>query len=388
MKRFPCYLLACAAFLTSCTCSGPKESAPPEPGLEEKVELQLQGLSLREKVGQLFCVRPEALDPVFKSGRGYGALSVTERMRTFSENYPVGGIILFSPNIDDPVQLDSLVRHLKALPGAPLLCVDEEGGRVSRIASNRRFQVERFPQMGSFAARNTPDEIYRCGLVIGTYLKEYGFDVDFAPVADVNTNPRNPVIGKRAFSSDPNSAASMAVQFLKGLDEAGIAGCLKHFPGHGDTVGDTHYGFARTNKTWEELLDCEMLPFKAGIAAGAPIIMVAHISAPKVTGSTVPSSLSEVIIRDKLRNELGYNGIIITDGMEMGAISRHYSSAEAAVRSLSAGADVVLDPLDFLSAFDAVMQAVEDGDLTEERIDESVRRVLLLKARYFTTVSP
>ena len=386
MRHRPFILLAAAALLISCTCGGPQvPPPPPEPTLEEKVEAQLQGLTLREKVGQLFCVRPEALDPGFKksglSQQAYGLQAVNDSMRAFAARFPVGGIILFGHNIADPVQLDSLVRQLKALPGAPLLCVDEEGGYVTRIAANRNFPVEHFPQMGTLAARKDASEVYRCGSVIGTYLKDYGFEVDFAPVADVNTNPRNAVIGKRAFSSDPQVAAPLVVQFLKGLQGAGVAGCLKHFPGHGDTSADTHFGYARTRKTWEELLECEMLPFKGGIAAGAQLIMTAHISAPAVTGSDIPSTLSEVILQEKLRDELGYQGIIITDGMEMGAITRQFTSAEATLRSLQAGVDVILGPHDLEEAFDAVLQAVEEGSLTEERIDQSVRRVLLLKAR-------
>ncbi len=378
--------MAFTALLAACTCGGPQEPPPPpEPTLEEKVELQLQGLSLRQKVGQLFCVRPEAIDPAFKqsgkSHQAYGLQEVNDSMRAFSARYPVGGIILFGHNIVNPVQLDSLVRRLKSLPGAPLLYLDEEGGYVTRIAANRSFPVEHFPQMGTLAARKDPAEVNRCGRVIGSYLKEYGIDVDFAPVADVNTNPRNPVIGKRAFSSDPREAAALVAQFLKGLQGAGTLGCLKHFPGHGDTSADTHFGYARTRKSWDELLECEMLPFKAGIAAGAQFIMTAHISAPNVTGSDIPATLSEVILQEKLRGELGYEGLIITDGMDMGAITRHFSSAEATLRSLSAGADIILGPHDLQEAFDAVMQAVEEGTLTEERIDQSVRRVLLLKAR-------
>ena len=356
-----------------------------EPTMEEKVEMQLRDLTLREKVGQLFCVRPEALDPGFKawskSQKSRGIQEVNDSMRAFAARFPVGGVVLFGQNISSPVQLDSLTRHLKSLPGAPLLYVDEEGGKVARIASNRSFPVEHFPQIGTFAAKNDSSEVYRYGYVIGTYLKEYGLDVDFAPVADVNTNPRNAVIGKRAFSSDPKVAAPLVVQFMKGLQEAGIAGCLKHFPGHGDTSTDTHYGYARTKKTWDELLECEILTFKEGIAAGAPLIMTAHVSAPNVTGSDIPSTLSEVIMKEKLRDELGYQGIIITDGMEMGAITRQFSSDEATLMSISAGADVILCPYDLREAFEAVIHAVEDGNLTEERIDESVRRVLLLKAR-------
>ena len=156
---------------------------------------------------------------------------------------------------------------------------------------------------------------------------------------------------------------------------------MKHFPGHGDTRTDTHFGYAQTRKTWEEMLDCEMLPFKAGIAARVPLVMTAHIAAPAVTGNNVPATLSPVILQEKLRGELGYDGVIITDGMAMGAITRQYKPGQAALMSLQAGADIILGPKDFIEAFDAVMNAVQvDSTLTEARIDESVRRVLGLKA--------
>ena len=390
LRRLFIFLTA-AALIATCARRGPASGSLPElslvkePTLEEKVEEQLQSLTLREKVGQLFCVRPEALDPGFKSRsksqKVYGLREVNDSMRAFAARFPVGGVVLFGHNISNPVQLDSFTCHLKSLPGAPLLYVDEEGGKVARIASNRSFQVEHFPQAGIFAASKDSSEVYRYGYVVGSYLKEYGFEVDFAPVADVNTNPRNPVIGKRAFSPDPQVAAPLVVQFLKGLQDAGIAGCLKHFPGHGDTSSDSHFGVVRSAKTWEELLECEIIPFKKGIDAGAPFIMTAHISVPNVTGCDIPSTLSEVIMTEKLRDELGYQGIIITDGMEMGAIIKRYSTAEATLMSVSAGADVILCPYDLREAFEAVIQAVEEGSLTEERIDDSVRRVLLLKAR-------
>lgn len=211
--------------------------------------------------------------------------------------------------------------------------------------------------------------------------KKYGFDIDYAPVADVNTNPENIVIGPRAFSDDPETAADFVVSYLNGLDSAGVIGTLKHFPGHGDVKTDTHLGYAETNKTWEEMLQCEMIPFKAGIKAGAQMIMTAHIAAPKITGNDLPATLSSVILQDKLRSELGFKGIIVTDAMDMGAITKQFGNAEAVIKSIQAGVDVVLCSREFTQVFNAVVKAVEKGEIKENRIDESVKRILALKTK-------
>ena len=382
MKKNSLFLLVALAI--SCTC-GVVAPAPEEE--HDLIEEQLSQMTLREKVGQLFCVRPEAFD-VALQWETYDELAanalqtVTPQMEKVNAEYPVGGIILFAHNIADPQQLDSLVRKLKSFNGAPLLYIDEEGGRVARIGNNSRFKVEKFKSMGAIGKTGDPKEARRCGSTIGTYLKEYGFDVDLAPVADVNTNPNNPVIGTRAFSPDPAVAAEMVTAYLDGLNSAGIVGCVKHFPGHGDTRTDTHFGYAQTKKTWEQMLDCEMLPFKAAIADNVPLVMTSHIAAPAVTGNNVPATLSPVLLQEKLRGELGFKGVIITDGMAMGAITRQYKQGKAAVLSLQAGADIILGPKNFIEAFDAIMNAVQvDSTLTEARIDESVRRVLALKAQ-------
>jgi beta-glucosidase-like glycosyl hydrolase len=235
--------------------------------------------------------------------------------------------------------------------------------------------------MESIGNTGDPRNAYECGNTIGTYLKHYGFDIDFAPVADVNTNPENIIIGPRAFSSDPAVATPMVTNYLQGLKDAGITGCIKHFPGHGDTKNDTHFGYAQTLKTWDQMKECEMVTFKAGIQWGCQLIMTAHIGAPNVTGSDVPSTMSPVILQNKLRGELGYKNIIITDGMEMGAITQQYTSAQAAVGSILAGVDIVLGPRYFTEAFDAVMEAVRNGTIPEERINQRCDDFLLEMAR-------
>ena len=383
MKTKLTWMLAailCCGTLFFTSCSDDDSSS----GSSDDVEEQLKKMTLREKVGQLFYVRPETLAPSIEWD-SYDDLQVdplqevTEEMKSVNEKYPVGGVILYAWNINDEKQLARIISDIRKLKGQPVLCIDEEGGRIARIAKNPNFDVEVIGPMGEIGETGDPKNAYHAGNVIGTYLRKYGFDIDFAPVADVNTNPDNIIIGNRAFSDDPEVAAPMVTNYLQGLKDAGIVGCIKHFPGHGDTQNDSHTGYVQSLKSWEEMKDCEMVTFKAGIQWGCQLIMTAHIAVPKVTNSDIPSTLSSVVLQDKLRGELGYQNIIITDGMEMGAITKHYSSGDAAVRSIQAGVDIVLGPKDFIEAFDAVMAAVEAGTITEDRINQSVRRILKLK---------
>ena len=349
------------------------------------IEQELSRMTLQEKVGQMFIIRPEALDTdIFYNTptelQSQSVVEVSDKMRQTAQVYPPGGIILFRHNIVDEPQLQQFMSDLRGiLPRKPLMCVDEEGGQVARIANNKNFRVPKFPPMGNVAASGRTKDVADAATAIGTYLRQYDFDIDFAPVADVNTNPSNIVIGARAFSNDPEMAAGMVKAYLKGLQKTGIIGCLKHFPGHGDTHADSHFGYAMSRKTWNEIASCEMVTFKAGIDAGAQMIMTAHISLPNVTGSNIPSTLSPMILQDKLRGELGYKGVIITDAMEMGAILRQYPVEDASVMAIKAGVDILLCVREYPKVFDAVVAAVRRGEIPESRIDESVRRILKLR---------
>ena len=380
-----CSLLCCACSAQQAAADSEEaqgsgaEPRPAVPVEEDNIKRIMSSMTLREKVGQLFLVRPETLT---------GSLTaVTEEGRSRYEQYPAGGFCLFSQNIKDPQQLKTFTEQLHSLGGrfAPLLTIDEEGGPVVRIAADGDFDVPRYPAMGRLTSAQEAEEVRRQAALdsakaIGSYLKDYGFDLDFAPVADVNTNPYNPVIGLRAYSSDPEEASRLVAAAVQGFHEGGVGCCLKHWPGHGDTKTDTHKGSASTQKTWEELLACETLPFAAGLDAGADMVMAAHISAPEVTGTSEPASLSRVLMTEKLRGELGFQGVIVTDSFEMLAISGVYSPGEAAVKAILAGADIVLMPAGYEQAFDAVMAAVESGEISEERLEESVRRILRMKA--------
>ena len=367
-------------------CGNDSSSGPSDSSDSSATSTALEQMTLREKVGQMFFVRPEALDTSIHWNEyadlpSYKLERVNKTMLAVNKDYPVGDMILYAHNIVDETQLKKFIEEIRELNGSPLLAIDEEGGRVARIANNENFDVPKYESMAAIAESDDPEEAYKAAFTIGSYVKKYGFDIDYAPVADVNTNPDNIVIGPRAFSDDPETAAKFVVSYLNGLESAGVIGTLKHFPGHGDVSTDTHYGYASTDKTWDEMLKCEMIPFKAGIKAGAQMIMTAHIAAPNVSGDDLPATLSPVILQDKLRGELGFDGVIVTDAMDMGAITKQFSNTEAAIKSIQAGVDVVLCSREFTQVFDAVVKAVEKGEIKESRIDESVKRILKLKQK-------
>ena len=205
--------------------------------------------------------------------------------------------------------------------------------------------------------------------------------MDFAPVADVSSGA-SAVIGSRSFGTDAQLCASLVSIMMQSLSAEEIVPCLKHFPGYGSAITDDHYGTSILTKTQEELEACDFLPFSSGIASGAPFVLVSHLSVPEVVGDETPSDLSSKIVSDLLRNKLGFTGVIITDSHQMASITDHYAPGEAAVKALQAGVDMILMPQDLQAAFDGVKQALSDGTLTQARIDESVLRILQVKAEY------
>lgn len=339
-------------------------------------------MSLREKVGQLFIVRPEALAENSNAETAPATDRVDDAVISRIEEYPVGGIALFSRNITSAEQLPMFISDLQSSSKYPLfIAVDEEGGRVARIANSDFFNVASYKSMEDIGKSGDASKAEEVGRQIGSYLKELGFNFDFAPVADTNTNPQNIVIGDRSYGSDPALVARMVSAQLDGMHDSGIMGTLKHFPGHGDTKDDTHSGYVSIEKTWDELKECELVPFITALPK-ADMVMVSHITAVNVTSDKLPTSMSETMITGKLRNELGYDGVIITDAMAMGAVADNYTSAEAAVTAVKAGVDIVLMPQNLDEAFNGVMNAVTDGEISMERLDESVLRILKMKAKY------
>lgn len=349
------------------------EVLPTEDG-DSRAQQILKTMTTEQKIYQLFCITPEALTGV---GTAVQAGQTTQQALA---QYPVGGLIYFAKNIQDPEQLTQMLQNTQSYSELGLfLAVDEEGGTVSRVASNDQMGATQFPPMGQIGATGETEQAYQVGYTIGQELRALGFNLDFAPVADVNSNPQNPVIGTRAFSSDAAVASQMVSAAVQGFTDGGVLCCLKHFPGHGDTATDSHLGYAQTDKTLEQMEQLEFLPFVSGIDAGAPLVMVGHITAPNVTDDGLPASLSHEIITGILRQQLGFQGVVTTDALNMGAITQAYTSGEAAVAALQAGVDLLLMPDDFHAAYDGVLAAVQDGTLSQARIDESVLRILNAK---------
>lgn len=343
--------------------------------IDEKVNRIVSAMTLEEKVYQMIIVAPESL-----TGQG----KVTQAGQTTRDcinKYPVGGIIYFGANIVNETQITEMLSNtqkysLERTGLKMFTCIDEEGGRVARIGNNPAFPVETFPDM---AYINGETEAYHVGDAIGGYLSRYGFNVDFAPCADVITNSENKVIGTRSFGTDSGIVSSMSLSVARGLKSHGVLATYKHFPGHGSTVGDTHEGFAYTDKTVEELMKSGLVPFKSAADNGIDMVMVAHISVPKVIGDNTPSSLSYRMITGVLKEQLGYKGLIVTDALNMGAIVNQYSSETAAVMAVNAGNDLLLMPKDFKAAARAIVNEVRSGNISEERINESVRKIVRTK---------
>lgn len=339
----------------------------------------LDQMTMEEKAAQLFIITPEQLT---------GGSQVTvadETIREALKQYPVGGLIYFSGNLVDPAQLKEMTSHTQAYAmehsGIPLfLSIDEEGGDIARIGTHEGFQVEQVSAMAEIGASGDWAMAYDAGNTIGTYLREYGINVDFAPDADVLTNPDNTVVKTRSFGTDPELVTKMSLAYLDGLTGQGVYGVPKHFPGHGATKGDSHQGYAYADKTWEELEKTDLVPFYAMAERQVPFIMAGHISLPGITGEDVPCSLSGEALQGYLREKMGYEGIIITDALNMGAIQEHYPSGQAAVMAFKAGADMLLMPADFHAAYEEVVRAVRDGEISVERLDGSVLRILKVKA--------
>ena len=358
-----------------CACAAAPQSTVPLPSaVPSAAPTPDSALTLEQKVGQLFIVRPDALEltlaqETINDAKADGVTELTDAMRDALRTYPVGGICQFGKNITDPEQIKRFNNDLQAACQTPLfIAVDEEGGRVSRLANSPAFDLPQYKNGAITDAR-------AMGQDIGGYLKQYGFNMDFAPVADVNTNPDNPVIGDRAFSSDAETTAQMVAEAAQGLREYGILPTLKHFPGHGDTKEDSHTALAVTHKTLAELQDCEFLPFAAD--SGLHAVMVGHIAAPNVTGDMTPATLSPELVGLVPDAE---NTLIVTDSLSMEAITATYTPGEAAVQALQAGCDLLLMPNGLPEAYNAVLQAVKDGTLSEERLDRSIDKILRYKA--------
>lgn len=383
LKYISICLAVCMGAVTACSpFSSPGSGEKPMPETSSNwVEEQLGQMSLEEKIGQMFMVG-------FKGeGGNEQALTVNEQAKTLIEDYHVGGIIYFDRNVQSPDQVAKLSNDLQKLALSserkiPLfITVDQEGGKVARFKEG----FTEFPGNMVLGATQNKDLAYQTGKQMGEELRAVGVNLNMAPVLDVNNNPENPVIGVRSFSEDPQLTAELGAEMIRGFHDSSIFTIAKHFPGHGDTAVDSHVGLPEISHSMKRLNEVELVPFKRSISAGTDMVMSTHITFPAIEPETgVPATLSNKVLTGLLREQLNYDGIIITDDMEMGAIAENFGTREAVVRAIQAGADIVLvchSLKQQTQSIEAVKQAVEQGEIDEERINESVRRILRLKAK-------
>lgn len=383
MKRLFILLLSAVVFASGCGADYDTELAKrlnEEPAeLEYREEKSraaavLEEMSLEDKLWQMFFVTPEAV-----SG-GSADTSVTD---AFSENAKVrrvGGIILFENNIYSEAQVSEFLADISACFDIPVfLGVDEEGGSVSRLG--KKGIITDNGNMSRIGASGDTSAAAEVGERLGTELGGLGFNLDFAPVADILTNPYNTEIGVRSFGNDAETVSGMVAAEVAAMQECGVSAVIKHFPGHGGTLTNSHKGTSVNQRTLEQLRAEDLKSFEAGIEAGADFVMVSHMSLPNVVGDSTPCSLSRRIITELLKEELGFDGVAVTDALNMGAVTNIYSPAEAAVKAVEAGADMLLMPDDLMSAYNGLLAAVKDGRVSEDRIDESVTRILKIKEK-------
>lgn len=347
------------------------------------VDERIGAMTLEQKVAQLFIVTPEALVE--------GVSQVTQAGDMTREGvtaHPVGGIVYFAQNLLDPEQTTTMLANVKQFYAdagnvAPFIAVDEEGGTVVRVADNEAFGAQDVGDASALGSAGDTEAAKRAAEQIADYLMPLGFNLDFAPVADVVDPLRSDTMGLRSFSSDAAVAADMVRAEVEGFRDKKMLCCAKHFPGIGAAAGDSHEGAITIEATNEELETVDLVPFRAAIEAGVPMIMVGHVSLPNIVGDSTPAPLSSAVVQGMLRDSLGYTGIIVTDSLSMGAITDYYTPAEAAVAALKAGCDIPLMPERLDEAYQGVLSAVQVGELTEERLDESLTRTLTAKQEYF-----
>ena len=346
--------------------------------VDTQIRDKISAMTDEQRIAQLFMVTPETL-----TGVDVATAAGEATKAALSEN-AVGGIIYFAQNIAEPGQLREMLYNTQSYAlstnNIPLfLGVDEEGGEISRIASNEAFKEE-LPaeEERTVTSGLSPEGLYSVANNIGKYLKSYGFNLDFAPVADIALS-ENSVMADRAFGNEEEYVTDMAVNYFSGLKDAGIMSCYKHFPGLGRADENTDLAAVSINAISEELKSMDCRPYERGIENGLNLIMVANASYPGMDGSGVPACMSGIIISDYLKGGLGFKGIVITDALSAKSIGDNYSSGEAAVAAVNAGCDMLLMPADYREAYGAVLEAYQSGAIPKERVEDALIRILTVK---------
>lgn len=335
--------------------------------IETQVKEQIKKMSLEEKIGQMLII-------------SYSSSKMTDGLNTLLKTVKPGGFIFFKDNFTSFSETKAFIEAIQGSNDIPyFLSIDQEGGKVQRFNFLTDQNVTQIPSMKELGEKNDEELTYEVGKVIAKELRTIGINMNFAPVVDVVTNPNNNVIGSRSFGSDSNLVAKLGIFLAKGLEENGVIAVYKHFPGHGNTEVDSHYMLPVVTKTKEELLKSDIIPFKQAIESGANIIMIGHLAVPNITKDNTPASLSKEVIHDLLKSELDFDGLVITDALNMKAITDNYEPQEIYEKAINAGVDILLMPKDPNEAIHLIKESIKENKIKEKQIEESVKKILMLK---------
>ena len=364
MKKYFIVLLALLIIFTGC---GKKEEKKEMSEIDKKVEETLKSMTLDEKIGQMMIVF-------------YMKDTIDTTLISALKDVQPGGFILFKDNITTYERTLDYIKTIKSYVKIPMfISIDEEGGNIQRLTNLYGDKVTDVPFMYNVGLVDDTNLTYEVGKVIAEELRVFGINLDFAPVIDVYSNEQNKVIGMRSFGTTAELVTKHGIALAKGLEDNGVIAVYKHFPGHGNTEVDSHEDLPIVGKTKEELMELDLIPFIDAIKNNASMIMIGHLAVPEITKDNVPASISKELITDFLKKELGYDGIVITDALNMKALTNYYAEEEICGKAVEAGVDILLMPTSSRTCLKSVKDAINKGYIDEDRIDESVRKILKLK---------
>ncbi len=368
------YIVILIILLVGCSKNENKEEAKKDNNeqqelsdIDKKIEEQISKMTIDEKIGQMMIVF-------------YSSDHLDSKLTSALKDVQPGGFILFKDNITTYENTLNFIKNIKKLVKIPMfISIDEEGGTIQRLYFLKDKDITDVPDMYYLGEKNDLKLTYEVGKVIAEELKVFGINMDFAPVIDVFSNPDNKVIGKRAFGNNIDIVSKHGQELARGLEDNGVIPVYKHFPGHGNTSIDSHEALPIVNKTKEELLNSDLVPFIDVIKNNAKVIMIGHLAVPKITEDNTPASLSKTLITDFLKKELNFNGLVVTDALNMKALTNYYSEEEICGKAVEAGVDILLMPSSSRTCLKSVQDAIKNKKINEERINESVRKILKIK---------
>jgi Beta-glucosidase-related glycosidases len=380
MKRIISMLISCilVVFLVACGLNKDQKIS----SYKDDIQVKLNKMSLEEKIDQMIML---SIDEVIKDGNKVKFTEMNEATQNFISKHQLAGIILFKFNMVDKTQTEKLTKDIQSLSKENkfFIATDQEGGKVDKIPTENKTKSAR--EIGNTKDSNNA---YKAAEIIGSDLKSLGLNLDFAPVMDVDTNPNNPVIGDRAFSNDPKIVGEFGVKFIEGLHSQGILATAKHFPGHGDTTGDSHKELVKVNQPLQRIENVELYPFRKAIENNVDMIMVGHIVVPALDDNKTPASLSKKMMTSLLKEKMGFKGVVITDAFDMKAITQNYDIKSAVMKAINAGADIILMPVslvpgqndkEYEELVGYIKEKVQLGEIPEDRINDAITRILNAK---------